>query len=40
MIECLRCIMWSQQNMPEEADVFWEDLAIMIDALPDQRILS
>ena len=30
MIECLKCIIWAQKNLPEEADVFWEDLAIMI----------
>ena len=40
MIECLRCIIWAQQNMPEEVDVFWEDLAIMVNDLPDKRTLS
>jgi len=34
MTECLKCIIWAQQNCPEEVDVFWEDLAIMINDLP------
>lgn len=40
MIECLRCIIWAQQNAPDEADVFWEDLAIMVNDLPDRRTIA
>jgi hypothetical protein len=40
MIECLKCIIWAQQNLPDEVDVFWEDLHIMIDALPDKRAIQ
>lgn len=37
MIECLRCIIWAEQNDPSEAEVFWEDLGILISGLPDKR---
>lgn len=37
MIECLKCIIWAQQNSPDDVEVFWEDLAIIICDLPDLR---
>jgi hypothetical protein len=40
MIECLKSIMWAQMHAPEEADVFWEDLAILINGLPDKRAIQ
>lgn len=30
-VECLKCIVWCRKNDPSEEDVFWEDLAIMLN---------
>lgn len=31
MVGCLQTILWAQKHEPGEVDVFWEDLAIMVN---------